>query len=614
MPDSHNYITKYAKYFNLQAPKSIVLVAVLLLIGALYGTAMSLIVHYPAQPQDYPGLLIAGLSTGLIAISLPALLTAAFIKAVNRRMRLKHALFASAAITILYGIALVVAAAAFLVIGSVAAGYLIILVANAFAYGYWFIVGKFAIGRGRASIAIAATQPVLNTLLFIPLSQYVFSARVPLGISLIKLSSGMLVFLVAGYVVLYAVDRPVKRNMDISGIKLVVSMVGQWLYNLTNDVSVIGKEASIKRDLSMDVLAIKGRKGYKAVFVNPDIHFGPFAGVGGSVAPAMLGTAIAKSTGSAPFVLHSPLMLEDNPISTTQVRTIERHIEHALGDGRMHFRKAYGSATVGRRHTCTAINVAIGDANLLLLTRAPRVTEDMNRELGMRFKYIASAQGKRNVIVVDAHNSRFESASTRELDGVQAGSQYARDYESAIRSAMAGGEKREMSFGAAQSRIAKPLGNPKDVGEGYTSACVFGFGDRMFGLICFDANNMLPGFRSRIIDYARARFGMEVEVCTTDTHSINSLSMDQSNALGRHTSVERILPIVDSLLSGALESMEPARYAYRNIIVDDFAVWGKDADALIERTSQEVKRLLKYAVPALIAAAFIIASWVIYIV
>lgn len=125
---------------------------------------------------------------------------------------------------------------------------------------------------------------------------------------------------------------------------------------------------------------------------------------------------------------------------------------------------------------------------------------------------------------------------------------------------------------------------------------------------------MLPGFRKRVIEHAREKFGMPVEVCTTDTHSINSLSMSASNSLGRYTNVERVLPIIDSMLSRALSEMEPAQYAYRSIRIGNFAVWGKNADALIEETSREVKHVVKYAVPALVVAAFIIASWVIYIV
>ncbi len=71
---------------------------------------------------------------------------------------------------------------------------------------------------------------------------------------------------------------------------------------------------------------------------------------------------------------------------------------------------------------------------------------------------------------------------------------------------------------------------------------------------------------------------------------------------------------MDEILQNAISGMEPVSYAHSKIRIKDFAVWGKNADALIERTSREVKRMLKYVVPLLVIATFIIAAWVIYIV
>ena len=292
MPDSRYYITHYTKYFSRKAPSGKLLAGVLLLIGAVSGMAMSFAVHYQILAQDYPSLIVSGLSTGILVISLPALLTVVFVKATKRNMRLKHAMLAAIIITAVYAAFLIADSILFHFTGSVAIAYIVLLLANACAYGYWFLFGRLVMGKNRSSAAIAATQPILNILFYLPLGSYILDLGAPLSITLIKLFAGMVVFLVAGNAFLYAVDRPVKRILDTSGIKLAMTMVNQWLYDLTNDVKVIGQDAGVKRDLRMDVLAIRGRGGCKAVFVNPDIHFGPFAGVGGSVAPVALGDLI----------------------------------------------------------------------------------------------------------------------------------------------------------------------------------------------------------------------------------------------------------------------------------------------------------------------------------
>ncbi|VVB77113.1 Uncharacterised protein [uncultured archaeon] len=611
MADSRDYITHYTKYFNLNAPSSRYLVTLLLLIGAVAGTAMSLIINYPVDSPDYV-LVFAGLCTGIIVIGVPALLTVVFIKAIKRKMQLKHAILATIVITAIYAFMLVVGAAILFFSRSITVAYIILLVSNACVYGYWFLLGRLVIGRGKDAAAIAATQPVLNTLFYLPLGTYILVPGVPLDITLIKLFAGMLVFWVAGNAFLFAVDRPAKKILDVSGVKIATTMVGQWLFDLTNDTGVIGQGAGIKRDLDIRVLALKGRKGYKAVFVNPDIHFGPFAGVGGSVTPVVLGDIIVKKLGCAPFVLHSAQTLEDNPISAAQVQQIGRRVAESLSAG-LRFKQAYGDVKIGEEAGCRAIDIGIGNASVILLTRAPEVTEDMDRDVGRRLLNIAEAKGRR-VLLVDAHNSRFESARPKDLEEVHAGNPHIRSYEAAIAEAATGRSRRAVRCGSAYSRLKKLLGNPKDMGEGYTSVCVFGFGKRKYGIIYFDANNMLPGFRNRIIEHAREKFGLELEVGTTDTHSINSLSLTASNSLGRHTSAERMLPVIDSMLQKALYDMEPVKYAYAAAGVSGFAVWGSDADALIERTSTEVKRILKFVTPILIIATFIIAAWVIYIV
>ena len=202
----------------------------------------------------------------------------------------------------------------------------------------------------------------------------------------------------------------------------------------------------------------------------------------------------------------------------------------------------------------------------------------------------------------------------RELSEIHKDSPYVKDYKSAIIQSGKGGKAREVSFGSAQDRIARLLDRPKDIGAGYTSVGVFGFGKERFAIIYFDANNMLPSFRRRLLDHVKNKFGIDAEVCTTDTHSINALNLAASNSLGRHTGLDKVIPILDPMIERALGSMEPVKYAYSRITLGDFAVWGKEADKLLESTSKEVKRIFKYAVPLLVVATFIIAAWVIYVV
>lgn len=613
MPDSRYYLTKYSKYFKIDAPQSKTQAFLLLLIGALAGIAAKTIISSSRLAQ-LGSIVLYGISTGLLSISLPALLTVMLIKSMKRRMLLKHAFVATLLITPVYALLFVTNAAMYAIFHNVSLVYVILILSNAGIYGYWFVMGRVVIGRGRSAAFTAAIQPVLNVLLYLPIGKYLLRLGVPLKIIMLKLFVGMAVFFIAGYLILYIIDRPAKKLLDTSGIALLVSLLSQWLYNLTKDTKVIGYGVGVRRKLEMDLLVIKGRRGYKAIFVNPDIHFGPFGGVGGSIAPKVLGAMVVKKYKATPFILHAPLDLKDNPISTSQVYGVAKHIEAALAKD-MRFEQARGDISLGHEKSCSALDISIGKSDLLFLTRAPNVTEDMERNVGRYLKGVAqrAANDSRDFIVIDAHNSRMESAERKELDGVGWGSSYVANYETAVKQAVRHKGRERLWFGAAYLELAKEL-KKSDMGEGYTSACVFKFKGRKFCLIYFDANNMLPGKREKVIEHVKEKYGMMAEVCTTDTHSINALNLNVSNSLGRYTSATELISAVDRLVSKALQDIEPVSYCHKKASIENFAVWGENANARIQQASQQVKNIIKYVLPFIIASAFIAAAWLIYVV
>jgi len=613
MADSRSYITNYAKYFNLQAPSVNAQTVILILLGVASGGFASLIINMQTGSGGLLQALSVGISSGILVVTLPAILTAAMIKMLRRKLQLKHAMLSTLIITAAYAILFFLGAASFALTKNAMLTYLFLTLTNAGIYGYWLLIGKFLVGRLRKMALVAAIQPVLNTLIYLPIGRYMLASSAPLNTALVKLVAGMAVFLVAGYAFLYLLDRPSKKILEASGMNVIVSMVSQWLFDLSNDVNVIGQGAGEKRDLSMDVVAIRGRGGYKGIFVNPDVHFGPFHGVGGSVVPLSMGKMLVDKFKATPFVLHGALDIQDNPISTAQAYALNGQIERSVREMK-HFSRAYGNFSTGEYGVCRALNISIGDIGLFVLSKAPHVTEDMSREVGLSLRRVAERESGGYALLVDAHNSRFESASAEELRGVQMNSAYVDCYKNAIMKSISKPARKRMEVGVAHRRIAKLLGEPRDLGEGYTSVCVFKFGGRKLCIIYFDANNMLPSFRERLLGHIRRKFRMEAEVCTTDTHSLNTISSSASMSLGRQTNANSVIPIIEPMIKAALDNLEPVSYAYKRVKVKNFNVWGEKADMLIERTGAEVRRILKYVAPLFVAIAFIVAAWVIYVV
>ena len=380
-------ITHYSDYFNKNAPHSVVQAVLLLILGVVTGAAAGLIIHYQQVQAgaDIVQLLLYGASSGIMVISIPALLTAISVKITTRRMLLKHIMLIVVVTAGVYAAFILASSASFAFIKSYNLAYVLIILANAAIYGFWIFPERVVMARNKSSMFTSAVQPMLNILFYIPFGKYILSFNAPVSAIAMKLYAGMLVFLAIAYLSLYLVDRPLKKATSISSVKLLTVMVNQWLYNINVDVNFLGHNG-VKTDVPVDVLALRSGGQYKAVFVRPAIHYGPFMNVGGSIATNSIGTMLSKKYGAIPFVLHGPVSLSENPISTMQVdrlcKELDAHIAALSGCA---FRRAKGSVSIGRGGPCKAISIRIGESGFVVLTKAPFVTEDIASELGPRY-------------------------------------------------------------------------------------------------------------------------------------------------------------------------------------------------------------------------------------
>ncbi len=611
MPPKRRDITGYSSYFTVKIPGAQAQATFILFLGIFAGAIASLIVHY-GNSTGRVELAFVGACAGILIISVPAFLTVLILRMTKRKMKMKHAMFAVLAISLPYAIFIMFNAILYDILRNDALSYVLLILSNAAIYGYWFIINRVAVGQKRSAIITSDIQPLLNILMYLPFGGYLLGLGVSINVALIKLSAGIGVFLVMGYVILYLLDRPAKKNLYVSSVQIFSSMIGQWLYDLNADTKILGS-GGVERDVKVDVVAFSSKKGLKAVIVKPDIHYGPFGSVGGSVFTETLGNAIVNKYGATPFIIHGAVNIDDNPISTRQVGTLSTRVcEYVdeLGKGRKY--TAQGYVGFGSEGTCKAINLRINDVNLLTLTRAPNVTEDIDREIGLHFERFAN-QDKYKTILVDAHNSRFETAPVDDLRGLYKGSRYVIMYQKAIAQAIDIKNNKPLKFGVSHLKLSKVLKNP-DLGMGYSSLGIFDFGRKRFGIIYIDANNMLPGFRESIIEHVKKKYNIDVELCTTDTHSVNSIALSARNALGRHTKPTDMEPLIDTMMERALKNMEPVKTASGSFVFKRFKVWGENAEELITKVGLDIIHIGKYVIPFIIVAAFIIAGWVIYIV
>lgn len=611
MPPKKRDITKYSNYFMINTPNSQIQAVLILLLGVFAGATASLVVH-SGDGTGKLELAAIGASAGILVISVPAFLTLMALKLEKRKMMTKRAMFAVLAISMPYAGFIILNAVLYYFLRNDVLAYVILILSNASIYGYWFMINKVAFGQRRSAIVTSEIQPVANILMYLPFGGYLLNIGVPLNVALAKLFGGMLVFLVMGYTILYLLDRPAKKSLYVSSVQLFSTMVGQWLYDLNADTKILGS-GGVERNIRIDVMSLSTKRGYKAIVVRPDMHYGPFGTVGGSIFTELLGNAIVSKYGATPFIIHGAVNIEDNPISTKQVGTMSNRICEFIETLRARGGSdAYGALGFGKDGQCRAINLRINGVNLLTLSKAPSVTEDIDREVGMEFERVAD-MGLYKTMLIDAHNSRFETAPKDDLKGIYKGSRYIGMYENAIRHAVTGSEKARMKLGVSHMKLSKVLHND-DLGKGYTSLGIFGFGKKMFAILYIDANNMLPGFRQAVIGHLKSKYMLDAELCSTDTHAVNSIALTARNSLGRYTRTNEIMPLIDAMVDRALKNMEPVRCSYGSLEFKKFKVWGSNAEELINRVGMDIINVGKHVVPLIIVGAFIIAGWIIYII
>ncbi|MGC8479766.1 MAG: DUF2070 family protein [Candidatus Micrarchaeia archaeon] len=612
MPDEKRDVTHFTKYFGLTVPGQGKLTIFLILLGAFSGIIAELILN---TPLGLFYVLASGFSLGVTVITFPGILTAFLLKAMKRNLKLKHALIAVIVITITYAAFFIITIFTYNLTHSYAIAYIPILLSDAGIYGYWFIINRIVLNQKKSSVITAAIQPTLNALIFIPVSYSIFAAKVSYLNVLFKLWTGIIVFMICGYIVLFIMDRPSKKLARFSGVDMMSFMIGQWLYGSKNNAISFDK-MGIKRDLPVSVLAIKGTKGYKAIFIKPNIHYGPIYGLGGSMATEYLGSRIEHTYKATPFIMHGAVNIEDNPINSSDIGIIWKEVQNKIDSN------SKSSGTVGtlqisksKVDECKAIGIKIGSMVIIGLTKAPYVTEDIDSDIGLYYEALPSKYGL-ECILIDAHNSRFESANADELKGVYKGSKYVKKYSMAIDqilNKLNKNKNKKLIFGASHIKLKNFIKN-NDIGPGYMSVGIFSSKVESFCMIYLDANNMDPKLRSKLLSHIYKKYKLTAELFTTDTHAVNTLAFSASNVIGRYTKYEELVPYIDKAIENAISSKEEVTYLFYKLSLKNFKVWGKGSEELIMNTTRQIIKRGKKIVPFIVVACFVIAAWSIYLV
>ena len=604
---------RYIGLFSKNLPSNGVLVLILFLISIGAGIVSSVLLHYNLLGTLAEHIIISGLLWGIIAIMLPAALTMLMVKTLKRYIQIRYILFVTIIAAFTYAIFAILASSIYFITGIYSFNILVILLGDAAIFAWWMFVNKMLINKRLNLVPIAIIQPTLNVLFFIPSNNLVFVLREPLNLLIIKLYAGIFVFLLISYMIMYVLDTPLKKSLGFSGIDMLSGFLQNWLFSINMSMAKKNKstDMNVYADINADVVAFKAGKKLKAVLFIPNIHYGPVGTLGSSNFPYMLEKYINSRYGCEGFVMHTAVTEDNNAVSSDQYQKVRAALDAGIKNCEPVRAKHFAFAK-GRSGSAEIKMFSFGDVAMATFTRGPRVTEDIGagaaamfgKMLEERFKY---------PILIDAHNSRYESAPKEELAAVRPNSIAGTEYAAALMACMsdAGKNSAGLIFGSAKTELYHALGMPDDLGPGNLNVGFYKFEDLGFAMIHFNANNMAPKLRSEIIKHVGEKFKIGCEVYTTDTHYVNSLGSTASNVLGNKTSYSKLAPIIDRTLEAAMRGAEPVEVCHSRQVIKRFRIWGTNQRDKVMAALSSMMALAKLIIPIIVIAGFLLAAIVI---
>ncbi len=378
---------------------------------------------------------------------------------------------------------------------------------------------------------------------------------------------------------IWLIERPLKRAFQISGLNFLNTFIAHLTdgsKNMEDFFREIGEEVYVP-EVS---LFFSRETGRDVLFTVPNVHPGPMGDVGGGNLPRILHDTFPEET----LVAHGCATHDFNLVSESEIGKIARAVE-ASREG-----LAF-SATASRPVRVAAGSVSIlcqrfGNALLMVSTRSPERTEDLDYSIGMAIM----AEGRcafSEVAFVDAHNC-MTSVGSPVLPATKIATEYiaaAREGFAAVRDL----PHEPLAVGVSHVRV--PFTREQGFGSLGVQVMATEVGGKRTAYVLVDGNNMAEGVRERLLPVVLA-YVDEGEIMTTDTHTVNTIS--GKNPVGYMVPAEEIIPYIEQAVREAVADLAPARVGSATASCEGITVFGSQR---VSQLASTVNAMLAFIAP-----------------
>lgn len=470
-------------------------------------------------------------------------------------------------------------------------------------YGFNTLV-FWATSKVRFTIAATAglIQPILilalYTLITFLTTDTSFIGPEILQITL-KAMIAAIIIVLAIYAFISIIASPFKKNLGI-GVLDLLSLFIAHMNEGSNSLEGIFEPMSEAIDTVVTFISFKTEEGIKALFISPSVHPGPLGDLGGSNMPTILANRFNHFT----MVAHGPSTHDFNPIAVSEIDKIEKSVKNGLDNV-----EYSPNASKFVRYNSEKANIGVqffNEGMVILSTFAPEAVDDI--EFGVGLTMMAQSRSRCSVkdsIIVDCHNS-----FTAESGEVLPGNSEVFQLIDVIDKINPQQEKHEIKVGCYGNNM-DDLDKQEGIGESGIKTMIIEVDSQRTAYVLFDSNNMEIGFRKEIIDSVKNLEIDEIEVMTTDTHTVNTISRGY-NPIGI-AKRDEIIEYVKLSIKEAIKDLEKVEVGTGTEKIIGLNTFGPNNSTELISTISSVVAVSKIIAPVILITALLIAFiWIFF--
>jgi len=403
-----------------------------------------------------------------------------------------------------------------------------------------------------------------------------------------------LVFGLGFTILIWMIEQPLRRAFRIRGLAFINAFIAHMTDGGSQGMEDFFRE--IGEGIYVPQVSFFFSRGRErpVIFTVPNIHPGPMGEIGGGNLPKVLHDYFSPEE---TFVAHGCATHDFNLVSESEIGKVINAMQKSRTG------LAYsGMAGMSGRVTCGSVKVLyqrFGDALLLVTSRSPERTEDLDFAVGMTIM----AEGHRwfpAVAVVDAHNCMTDLSPP-----VLLATHTATEYLQAAQKAMdACREMPSNPFRIGVSHHTVSFSRKQGFGDLGIQVMAVEAGGQKTAYILIDGNNIAAGIREVLLDAALALVD-NAEIMTTDSHVVNTIT--GKNPVGMAVPARDIVPEVTQAIRDALLDLAPAEAAAATAQCENVVVFGSNR---IVQLASTVNAMLVFVAPlslAMLLLAFLLS-------